>query len=192
MLHPDIEKAGSAIEGAGLVARKLIAQSTVVWRLNPDDKRVTVKELLKLPKELHRVVFSYKNNTAVITTDNWKYMNHSCDPTTWLADDETLVALRDIHPGDEVTFDYATTDVHAWWRPKWQCGCKAEHCRGIITGRDCLDPAFQERYRGHLPSWVLAFIKEQSGLRGWVMGWVAKLVEVVRRLKVAFRADTCG
>ncbi len=70
MLHPDIEKAGSAIEGAGLVARTFIAQGTVVWRLNPDDKRVTARELLELPKELHQVVFSYKNNTAVITTDN--------------------------------------------------------------------------------------------------------------------------
>ena len=103
MLHPDIEKAETTIEGAGLVARKFIAQGTVVGKLNPDDKRVTHKELLKLPKELHGLVLSYKNHTSIVTTDNWKYMNHSCNPTTWWADDETLEALRDIHPGEEIT-----------------------------------------------------------------------------------------
>ena len=99
MLHPDIEKAGSAIEGTGLVASQFIARDTVVWRLNPDDKRVTARELLELPKELHRVVFSYKNNTAVITTNGFEDLNHSCDPAIWLADDATLVASRDIHTG---------------------------------------------------------------------------------------------
>jgi hypothetical protein len=192
MIHHDIEIANNMIEGSGLVASKLIAQGTAVAKLNPDDKRVTDKELQKLPKELHGLVLSYKNHTSVITTDNWKYMNHSCNPSTWWSDNETLVAMRDIHPGEEVTFDYATADVHPWWRTKWRCTCKADNCRGFIAGRDCLDPAFQERYRGHLPSWVLEFIEEQSGLRGWVMGWFAQLVEMLRRLKVAFRTNRCG
>lgn len=186
MIHHDVEIAHNMIEGAGLVASKLIEKGTVVATLNPDDRRVTDKELLQLPKELHGLVLSYKNHTSVITTDNWKYMNHSCNPTTWWADDDSLEALRDIHPGEEVTFDYATADVHPWWRTKWSCTCGADNCRGFISGRDCLDPAFQKRYRGHLPSWVLQFIEEQSGLRGLALGGIAKLVEMFRQVKGAF------
>lgn len=70
MLHPDIEKAANTTEGTGLVASKFIAQGTVVGKVNPDDKRVTDKELLKLPKELHGLVLSYKNHTSIIVTDN--------------------------------------------------------------------------------------------------------------------------
>ena len=183
MLHPDIGKTGSPIEGEGLVAMKFIPKGTIVWKLNPNDKRVTAKELLELPKELHRVVYSYKSHTSVLTTNGFEYVNHSCDPTAWLIDDETLVASRDISPEEEVTFDYATADAHPWWRPSGSGSVRPRIAGGIITGRDCLDPAFQKRYRGHLPSWVLDFIKEQSGIRGRVIGWFAKLIEVIRKLK---------
>ena len=39
-------------------------------------------------------------------------------------------------------------------------------------------PRSQARPEGHLPSWVVEFIEEQSGLRGWVMGLFARLVEM--------------
>jgi hypothetical protein len=97
------------------------------------------------------------------------------------------VARRDILPGEEITYDYATSEAHPWWKEKWVCQCGADNCRGVITGRDCLDPAFQERYRGHLPSWVLVFIEEQSGLLGVVTGWLANLIEPIRRMKHLFR-----
>ncbi len=79
MLHPDVERTRSGIEGSGLVATKRIARDTVIWRVNPDDQRVTDQELLKLSKELHRVVLSQGKKSAVITTDGAEYLNHSCD-----------------------------------------------------------------------------------------------------------------
>ena len=46
---------------------------------------------------------------AVIARKPTFFQNHSCDPTTWWVDDITLVARRDILPGEEITYDYGTT-----------------------------------------------------------------------------------
>ncbi len=40
-----------------------------------------------------------------------EYMNHSCAPNVWMADEVTLVAFRDILPGEEITLDYTTFEV---------------------------------------------------------------------------------
>ena len=48
-------------------------------------------------------------------------MNHSCDPTCWFTDEdpEVMVACRDIQEGEEITYDYATSETinsfHANW-----------------------------------------------------------------------------
>ena len=39
--------------------------------------------------------------------EEWKPLNHSCDPNTWL-EGLNLVARRDIRRGDEITVEYAT------------------------------------------------------------------------------------
>jgi hypothetical protein len=93
---------------------------------------------------LHRV------STVLTDAD---YGNHSCDPNAWLdADGTTLVARRDIGPGEEVTTDYACwTDSQDW---KMACNCGAVNCRGVIRGQDWRLPALQESYRGHWPAFL--------------------------------------
>ncbi len=150
--------------------------------MDPDDKPMTLEELAALPMDVQRAAYSYRNQTYVVTTDGSEYMNHSCDPNTWCVDDETLVASREIQLGEEVTFDYATSAISPWFgTPDWLCECGTANCRQVITGRDCLDSEFQQRYRGHLPSWVTEFIEQQTGLRGVVIGWVARVRRAIRR-----------
>jgi hypothetical protein len=183
MLHQGIDVRQSGIEGSGLFASTVLEESSILWRLDPQDKPISIKELLQYPKERQRLAYTYRDNTTILTTDGSQFMNHSCDPNTWWADDETLIASREIPVGEEVTFDYATTDIHDWWRPKWECQCGAANCRRIITGRDCLDPDFQARYQGHLPTWVVAYIQRTQGIRGWISACVYAGAEVVRKVK---------
>lgn len=62
------------------------------------------------------------------------YINHSCEPNCYM---KTLYghilffALRDIHPGEEITADYVDT-LHPDTK---KCICKAEKCRGTINKR---------------------------------------------------------
>lgn len=73
-------------------------------------------------------------------------VNHSCDPNLGWHDQRTLVAMRDIGAGAELTTDYAL----ALDRPGalvW-CHCNTYRCRQVIEGEDWQIPQLQQRYAG--------------------------------------------
>ncbi len=75
-------------------------------------------------------------------------INHSCDPNAglkFLDDTIQLVALRDIQPGEEISWDYSTTlrDSNFYLN----CTCNAPTCRGVISNFSFLEPSLQQRYR---------------------------------------------
>lgn len=72
------------------------------------------------------------------------YVNHSCEPNAGLSDSITLVAMRDIHPDEEICFDYAMSDSTDY--DEFTCGCQTPSCRGIITGNDWQLPHLQANY----------------------------------------------
>ena len=60
------------------------------------------------------------------------YINHSCAPNCFmkiLYGHIQFYALRDIHPGEEITLDYEAT-LHS---DKKRCRCGAPVCRGTIN-----------------------------------------------------------
>ena len=60
------------------------------------------------------------------------YINHSCEPNAYmkiLYGHILFIALRDIHPGEEITIDYEST-LHS---NKKRCTCGAPSCRGTIN-----------------------------------------------------------
>ena len=73
-------------------------------------------------------------------------VNHSCEPNCGLMGGTLVVALRDLEPGDELCFDYATCDSSDY--DEFFCTCGAGSCRGTVTGRDWMLPELQERYAG--------------------------------------------
>lgn len=89
------------------------------------------------------------------------FLNHSCDPNCRLdyrPDGRVfLVALRDIAPGEELSFDYATTTtsdgVEAF--PDWcfKCLCGAPGCRGEVS---CAEELPGERLRYYAETGALA------------------------------------
>jgi SET domain-containing protein len=161
MLHKDIKVGKSKIEGLGLIATAFIPKGTVIWILDKNEKRLTLEELRKLPPDIQKLAYQDKDK-YIITTDDSQYMNHSCNPNTWWIDDETLEAYRDIQPGEDVTYDYATAEIDDSFRSDWKCNCGAKNCRKIITAKDCLDTKFQKKYKGHLPSWTMEFITKKQ------------------------------
>lgn len=72
--------------------------------------------------------------------DQTRWFNHSCEPNTevcsrWDPERKSVaawwVALRDIAPGEEITYDYAfVADVAE------PCACRAPSCRGLIVDPD--------------------------------------------------------
>lgn len=90
-------------------------------------------------------------------------VNHSCEPTAGFRGQITLVSMRDLEAGEEVTFDYAMTDVGTA-EEGWEdmtCLCGTPSCRSAITGRDWQLPKLQERYRGYFSPYVERLITKQ-------------------------------
>jgi hypothetical protein len=56
------------------------------------------------------------------------------------------MAMRDLAVGEEICFDYATTDSSDY--DEFQCACGTPSCRGKVTGRDWLRPDVQAKYVG--------------------------------------------
>lgn len=89
------------------------------------------------------------------------HVNHSCEPNAGLRGDRTVVAMRDIAPGEEITYDYATSDGSAY--DEFACRCGAASCRGRVSGDDWRRPELQSRYRGWFSPYLAARIARGAG-----------------------------
>ncbi len=55
--------------------------------------------------------------------DDTYFINHSCDGNLWMQDAFTLVARREILPGEEITADYALREENENKISTWKCSC---------------------------------------------------------------------
>lgn len=62
-------------------------------------------------------------------------------------DKDVMVARRDIKKGEELYYDYATSESNDYMY--MDCLCGAPQCRKVITGKDYRLPQLQELYKGH-------------------------------------------
>ena len=163
MLHPLVRLYDNdMIEGRGLVAAGLIHAGEVVSRLEPNQPMFLIEEVITWPEEEQDDLLHYAyqcDETHVVSEQgDERFMNHSCDPNTWWLDDDTMIARRDIQPGEELTYDYATTEIAIPFEMTCQCGCP--NCRGIVTNHDYEDRVWQAQYGKYLPRHTLAAIRQ--------------------------------
>ncbi len=88
------------------------------------------------------------------------YFNHSCDPNAGVKERRgriELVAVSDIAPGEEITFDYSTTMDEDFW--EMECRCGSPGCRGLVRDFRHLPEPLKRRYLDH--GIVLPFIAKK-------------------------------
>ncbi len=162
MLHKYVVvRDNDVIAGTGLVAIGEIKAGEIVSQLEPNQPMLLIADVLKMtPEEQDKVLFyGYQcSETHIVNeTGDEKYMNHACDPNTWWGDDNTMIARRDIQAGEELTYDYATTEIAVPF--EMDCHCGSDSCRGRVTNRDYLDSDWQARFGTHLPQHTLKAIE---------------------------------
>jgi SET domain-containing protein len=161
MLHPHIQVMSSeVIHGSGLIACHPIAQGEVVSRLEPGMPTLRIEDVLAASAEEQERLLHYgyqcDETHMVFENEPERLMNHACDPNTWWADDQTMIARRDIAAGEEITYDYATTEITVPF--ELTCNCGSLNCRHSVTHLDYQSPAWQAQYQNHLPLHVLKAI----------------------------------
>ena len=139
--------------GHAVVARKAILKGEliVVW----SGTLVDVDELNGLPAHVRRYSLQVEENQYLVSLSDCEppdYVNHSCEPNAGLSGQITLVAMRAIAPGEEITYDYATSDGSSY--DEFQCGCGSKRCRNRITGDDWRRPELWKRYLGYFSPYL--------------------------------------
>ncbi|NJN44660.1 MAG: SET domain-containing protein [Anaerolineae bacterium] len=111
---------------------------------------VNAEQLSQLPDETQRHTIQVEEGlffASILPDEPADYINHSCNPNAGLVGQLTLVAMRNIKPGEEIGFDYATADSTPY--DEFDCECGANNCRGRVTGNDWRKPELWRRYKGH-------------------------------------------
>jgi SET domain-containing protein len=159
MLNNQIEKrTKDTLHGAGIFAKAPIQKGTVIWKRT--GATYTLEEYNNwsdLPKSYG---FQCGESKFSLDEDDWKFVNHSCNPSAWFTRNFQLQARIDLNENDEITYDYSTTEVIN--KMEMACLCGAHNCRGVITNLDHLRPEWQKFFGTTLPDYVLAAIKSQQ------------------------------
>jgi SET domain-containing protein len=80
------------------------------------------------------------------------FINHCCEPNAGMWGEITVVARRDIEPGEEICIDYAMVDGDPY--DDFDCKCGTEKCRGRVSGDDWRLPELQKRYKGYFSPYL--------------------------------------
>src|SRR5688572_26495434 len=92
-------------------------------------------------KRHHTFLFAVRKNVvidAAVGGNEARFINHSCDPNceaVIYGDEVWIEALRTIHPGEELAYDYKYErdgEADESWEKLYVCRCGAANCRGTI------------------------------------------------------------
>jgi SET domain-containing protein len=159
-VHPALEVRPSSKHGRGVFAAASIRQGerAVVFGgdvMLIDEIRALPDHVQGYPMQIEeRFVLGRRASEAPEYAD---FINHSCSPNAGFRGQIFLVAMRDIEPGEELTFDYAmvvSESIGSTVRFEMLCACGAPDCRRVITEMDWMRPDLQERYRGYFSQYL--------------------------------------
>lgn len=116
MIHPDTElRFINETIGYGVVATKFIPKGTITWALDKLDRIFTPPDIQKLDLLYQEVLdkYTYRNHEGnyILCWDNARFVNHSFNSNCLTTAYEFEIAIRDIHPGEELTDDYGYLNI---------------------------------------------------------------------------------
>jgi hypothetical protein len=161
-VSPKLAIGSSKIQGRGVFARETILTGEIVMEFGGE--RITRQQMESGDYRIRSIwpvapdtFIALPNSDPDVSLD--EYLNHSCDANTWLSDEVTLTASRDIALGEEITLDQGTWNIEdAYIEDREPCSCRAKTCRGMLTEEDWKRSDVQERYAGHFHPLVAALL----------------------------------
>jgi SET domain-containing protein len=115
---------------------------------------MTTKQFDSLPERMQDFPFQidddlYFGLSKPNEIEEADFLNHSCNPTCGFRGDITIVAMRDIKKGEEITMDYAICSNNKRSIGIEECLCGSEICRKTISSTDWKNKDIQKRYKGY-------------------------------------------
>lgn len=142
------ELGASTINGQGLIATTRIAKGTFIGFI----KGPVLFKVIMSPEDslCGPDWIGFRKNHWIDTLPPFKYINHSCAPNCGIMGSRKVHAIRDIALGEELTLDYAITEIDLNWF--LDCTCKSENCRGVVRSIQSLPYATISAYLPYIPT----------------------------------------
>ena len=111
MLRVKAKPRESELEGIGLFADQFIPEGTVTWQYDPGfDQAFDPETFDRLDEDMRELFlkhsyYDFNLEKYILCSDNQRFINHSENPNI-KSTPEFDTAIRDIHPGEEMTCDY--------------------------------------------------------------------------------------
>lgn len=148
MRKKDLYISQSSIQGKGLFTKKAIKKGELAFILRGKRKRKinkTKKDVFAHPDWVGFNQFWWTDPYVP-----FRFLNHSCNPNVGFKGSVSFFALRNIKPGEELTFDYSISEAE----PRWflDCSCGDKKCRKQITSIQFLPKATFQNYLPYIPT----------------------------------------
>lgn len=146
---------------AGVFAARSLVKGEEVFRLAGDVRRRPSKYSIQIGVDRHVEPRNGGNGAPASMQESWRFLNHSCDPNLEVAfDTMRLVARRDVAVGEELSFNYLTTE---WdMATPFECHCRAEGCFRYIGGFKRLTLNQRKRLINHVAPHIKSCVEEEA------------------------------
>lgn len=116
MIHPKTElKFINNDIGYGVVATEFIPAGTITWALDKLDREFSPNDFHAMDPIYQDILdtYTFRNNNGnlVLCWDNGRYVNHSFNSSCLSTAYDFEIAIRDIHPGEQLTDDYGYLNI---------------------------------------------------------------------------------
>ena len=146
-ITPKAKPIHSKIHGLGVIANEPISKGENVAVLG--GVIVPTKDMEKYWDIMGHVGIQIDDDFFIVPTSKKELeekgvYNHSCDPNCGFKNSVTLIAIKDIKPGEELVFDYAFCESII---RSFKCNCGSSNCRKTINPNDWKIASLQKKYK---------------------------------------------
>ncbi|MFN9078403.1 MAG: SET domain-containing protein-lysine N-methyltransferase [bacterium] len=119
------------VTGVGLFATRDIAHGECILEIHGTIQRSPTRYSIQIGADEHIECQESLPDAEMRVRFPWRFLNHCCEPNCSIAG-RTLVARGAIRSGDQLTFDYTTTE--AMMAEPFECKCGAPGCLRRVQG----------------------------------------------------------
>jgi uncharacterized protein len=137
MIHPSTELRFISPEvGYGVFATDFIPKGTITYVEDDLEVRIPESQFNAYAAPIREVLDKYSyidaDGVRIMSWDFAKYVNHNCNFNSISTGYGFEIAIRDIHPGEELTDEYGIFNLEY----PMKCYCGSYNCRGEVSPDD--------------------------------------------------------
>jgi len=136
----------SGIEGSGLYVEEDVKKGEVISIIKGEIKHKVNKN--KKDAQDNPDWVGIRKDRWIDPCKPYKFLNHSCNPCAGIKGSVSMVALKNLKSGDEITIDYSTTEADPLWEMPGKCLCGEKNCRESIRSIESLP---KKQFTKYLP-----------------------------------------